>query len=214
MVSYLKFFGVFFIIGCLIAGFAFHEPEWISLFNGDNLDGWIQRGGKAQYTVENGAIVGTTVPNTPNSFLCTERNYSDFILELEFIVDDGLNSGIQIRSNSWPEFKNGRVHGYQVEIDPSPRSFSGGIYDEARRGWLFRLDDNEAARNAFKQGDWNHYRIEAVGDSINTYVNGVHASALKDNWNNSGFIALQVHSTKSEDPLQVKWRNIRIKELH
>jgi len=186
---------------------------WRDLFDGKSLTGWTQRGGKANYSVEDGAIVGTTVPRTPNSFLCTDKMYSDFILELDFEVDPSLNSGVQIRSKSIKEYKNGRVHGYQVEIDPSERAWTGGIYDEARRGWLCDLKDNEAARKAFKNGQWNHFRIEAIGDSIKTWLNGVAAADLKDSMTRVGFIALQVHSTKSKKPLQVRWRNIRIQEL-
>ncbi len=119
--------------------------EWQNLFDGKTLDGWVQRNGKADYTVKNGCIVGTTVLNTPNSFLCTEKMYTDFILELDFIVEPGMNSGIQIRSNSFKNYNNYRVHGYQIEIDTSDRAWSGGIYDEARRGWLFPLKDMPAA---------------------------------------------------------------------
>ncbi len=189
------------------------DVPWVSLFDGKTLNGWIQRGGKARYTVEDGAIVGTSVPRTPNSFLCTEKHFGDFILELEVNVDPGLNSGIQIRSNSYSDYRNWRVHGYQVEIDPSPRAWSGGIYDEARRGWLYPLDKNEAARKAFKVGKWNHFRIQAIGDSIKTWVNGVPAADLVDSMTMSGFIGLQVHGTRSEKPLHVRWRNIRIKDL-
>ncbi|MCA9435663.1 MAG: DUF1080 domain-containing protein, partial [Candidatus Omnitrophica bacterium] len=156
------------------------EGKWIDLFNGKNLDGWVQKGGKANYTVEDGVIVGTSVPNTENSFLCTEKDYSDFVLELDFKVDPKLNSGIQIRSESKADYKNYRVHGYQVEIDPSTRAWSAGIYDEARRGWLNNLENNEPARKAFKQNDWNHYRIVAIGDSIKTWINGVPAADLQD----------------------------------
>jgi len=189
------------------------DKKWEALFDGKTLSGWIQRGGKARYHVEDGAIVGTTVPNTPNSFLCTEKTYSDFILELDFRIDPGLNSGVQIRSQSLKSYKNGRVHGYQVEIDPSVRAWSGGIYDEARRGWLNNLADNEPARKAFKNGEWNRFRIEALGDSIKTWLNGVPAADLVDSMTPSGFIALQVHSTKSQKPLHVWWRNIRIRDL-
>ena len=190
------------------------EGEWIDLFDGKTLDGWTQRGGEAKYTVEDGQIVGTSVPNTSNSFLCTEKDYSDFVLELDFKVDPTLNSGVQIRSQSLPDYKDGRVHGYQVEIDPSTRAWSAGIYDEARRGWLFKLDQNEAARNAFKQDDWNHYRIVAIGDTIQTWINGVPAADLRDDRTLSGFIALQVHGVgKRTDPLQVRWKNIRLQDL-
>ncbi len=189
------------------------DKSWEHLFDGKTLNGWIQRGGKARYFVEDDVIVGASVPNTPNSFLCTEKMYSDFVLELDFKVDPGLNSGVQIRSNSLKEYRNGRVHGYQVEIDPSEWAYSGGIYDEARRGWLYDLKDNEAARRAFKGGQWNHFRIEAVGDSIRTWINGVPAADLVDFMTPTGFIALQVHSTESKEPLHVRWRNIRIINL-
>lgn len=148
-------------------------PVWRSLV-GANLDGWIQKGGKAKYRVESGGIVGTTAPNTPNSFLCTARDYTNFILELEFKVDPGLNSGVQIRSHAYDKPTPNRmagqnregagewVHGYQVEIDTSARAWSGGLYEEGRRGWLVNLTNNPAARAAFKQNEWNKYRIEAV----------------------------------------------------
>ncbi len=195
---------------CCMAGE--EEQGWKSLFDGRTLRGWIQRGGKAKYVVEDGAIVGITVPGTPNSFLCTEETFGDFILELDFKVDEGLNSGIQIRSNSYPWYRNGRVHGYQVEIDPSERAWTGGIYDEARRGWLFPLKNNPKARAAFKHGRWNHFRIEAVGDHIVTYLNGVKAADLRDSLTARGFIGLQVHATRTPG-LKVRWKNIRIKVL-
>ena len=181
------------------------------LFDGKTLDGWKQHGGKAKYSVEDGAIVGTSVPDTPNSFLCTEKLFGDFILELEFKVDRELNSGVQVRSEV---NKNDRVFGYQVEIDASARAWSGGIYDEGRRGWLNDLKNNEPARKAFKQDQWNHFRIEAKGDSIKTWLNGVPAADLKDSKTLRGFVGLQVHGVgKRAEPLHVRWRNIRIKEL-
>ena len=188
------------------------EPQWQDLFDGKTLDGWVQRNGKAHFAVEDGMIVGTTVLNTPNSFLCTEKHYRDFILEVEFLVEPTMNSGIQIRSHSYPDHNNGRVHGYQVEIDPSSRAWSGGIYDEARRGWLFPLKDMPDAQKAFKQNQWNHYRIEAIGDRIRTWVNGVPAADLVDDMTGSGFIALQVHRSDKAGQ-KIKWRNIRLKDL-
>ncbi|MGA1495227.1 MAG: family 16 glycoside hydrolase, partial [Rhodothermales bacterium] len=191
------------------------EDGWQTLFNGTDLNGWVQRGGTARYEARDGVIVGTTVAGTPNSFLTTERNWTDFVLELEVRVDSLLNSGIQIRSNSLPDYQNGRVHGYQVEIDPSERAWSGGIYDEGRRGWLFNLQGRSAAQKAFKQGQWNHYRIEARGNHIRTWVNGVLAADLVDSMTAEGFIGLQVHSIG--DPglagRTVEWRNVRVKEL-
>jgi len=191
---------------------ALQDSGWTSLI-GDDLSNWVQRGGEAEYRLEDGQIVGTTVPDTPNSFLCTRKNYSDFILELEVKVDPRLNSGIQIRSQSRESYRDGRVHGYQVEIDPSDRAWSGGIYDEARRGWLDDLEDQPEARKAFNNGEWNRYRIRARGDTLRTWVNGVPVAHLVDTVDASGFIGLQVHSTEHEEPLEVRWRNIRIREL-
>jgi hypothetical protein len=202
------------------------DDGFVPLFDGKTLSGWVQRGGKAKYAVEDGAVVGSSVPNTANTFLCTEKDYGNFILELEFKVHPKLNSGVQIRSQCFDEPKEiehagksikipaGRVHGYQVEIDPSPRAYSAGIYDEGRRGWLADLKDNEPARKAFKQDEWNKFRVECRGDSIKTWINGVAAVDLKDSMTPKGFIALQVHGVgKDEDARQVRWRNIRIKEL-
>lgn len=190
------------------------DAGFTALFNGKTLEGWKQLGGKAKYEVVNGEIVGSSVPNTSNSFLCTEKNYGNFILELEFLDDESLNSGVQVRSNSIPSYKNGQVHGYQVEIDPSARAWSGGIYDEGRRGWLNDLKNNEAARKAFKHKEWNHFRIECLGDSIKTWINGVPAADLKDSMTKTGFIALQVHGVgKRVEPLKIRFRNIRLKDL-
>ncbi len=199
------------VLSCGSASYA-AEEKWVDLFDGKTLDGWIQRNGKAKYTVQDGMIVGETVRNTPNSFLCTEKHYRDFVLEVEFLVVEDMNSGIQIRSNSYADYKNYRVHGYQVEIDPSSRAWSAGIYDEGRRKWLFSLKDKPRAQKAFKQGQWNHYRIAAIGDSIRTWINGVPAADLVDDMTGNGFIALQVHGSKKAGQ-QIRWRNIRIKDL-
>nr|WP_197686324.1 DUF1080 domain-containing protein [Salegentibacter salegens] len=188
------------------------SAPWTDIFNGKNLDGWTQKGGVAKYEVKDSLIVGTTVPNTPNSFLTTDKQYSDFIMEVEYKVDSTMNSGIQIRSNSLDHYRNGHVHGYQIEIDPSERAWSGGIYDEGRRGWLFSLTGSKDAQQAFKQNEWNKYRIEAIGDTIQTWVNGVPAAHLIDDKTDSGFIALQVHSIGEDDSegKEIMWRNIRI----
>ncbi len=190
------------------------QPQWQDLFNGEDLSGWTQLGGNARFDIVDGAIVGTSVMNTSNSFLCTENTYGDFILELEFKVHPLLNSGVQIRSLSLPEYRNGRVHGYQVEIDPAPRAWSAGIYDEARRGWLYPLSEpeNEEARRAFKSNEWNMLRVEAIGYQMKTWLNGVPVANLFDDETAEGFIALQVHSINdsAQDGTQVMWRNIRI----
>lgn len=188
------------------------NTPWGSLFDGETLNGWTQKGGEAKYTVSDGVIVGATVHDTPNSFMTSDKMFGDFILELEYMVDSSMNSGIQIRSNSFPYYQDGRVHGYQVEIDPSDRAWSAGIYDEARRGWLNTLENNPSAQKAFKQGDWNHYRIEAIGDTIKTWINEVPAAHLIDDKTASGFIALQVHGIgkDSKEGTEIQWKNIKI----
>jgi len=189
------------------------KTPWVSLFDGQTLNGWSSiKGGNALYEVKDEAIVGTTVGNTPNSFLTSDKMYGDFILELDYKVDPSMNSGIQIRSNSFPNYRNGVVHGYQIEIDPSERAYNAGIYDEQRRGWLFPLTDNEEAQEAFKQNEWNNYRIEAIGDTIKTWINGVPAAHLIDDMTHSGFIGLQVHGIgkHGQEGTKIMWKNIKI----
>ncbi|MBT3244162.1 MAG: DUF1080 domain-containing protein [Bacteroidetes bacterium] len=197
----------------LIANSSYGQDDWVSLFNGKNLRGFKQLNGKAKYEAKKGLLIGTTVLNTPNSFLATKDDYGDFILEFEYKVDPNLNSGVQIRSHSLKEYNNGRVHGYQIEIDPAARAWSAGIYDEARRGWLYSLENNPKAQKAFKQNDWNKYHIEAIGNNIKTWINGVPAANLIDDADASGFIAFQVHGVggnKDKEGIQVIWKNIRI----
>lgn len=199
-------------LGLSFFGMQAQENNWVDLFNGKDLSGWKQLNGHAKFTVENGEIVGTTVANTPNSFLTTEKSYGDFVLELDLLVDSGMNSGIQVRSESTKDYMNGRVHGYQCEVDPSSRAWSGGIYDESRRGWLYPLDMNPKGRAAFRNGQWNHYRIEAIGNSIRTWINGIPCADLVDDMTHEGFIALQVHAVNDPSYVgkQVRWKNVRI----
>ena len=188
------------------------EKQWENLIKKD-LSNWQQINGTATFELKKGEIIGTTVPNSPNSFLCSKENYGDFILEFDTWFDPKMNSGVQFRSESKPDYQNGRVHGYQVELDPSERAWSGGIYDEARRGWLYPLDKNPEGQKALKVGDWNHYRIEAIGNSIRTWINGIPCADLVDEMTPTGFIALQVHSIGKDTAnvgLLVKWKNIRI----
>ena len=188
------------------------KGKWTSLFDGKSFKGWKQLNGQAKYTIENGEIVGTTVANTPNSFMATEKEYGDFILELDLKVDNSMNSGIQIRSLSKPDYQNGRVHGYQIEIDPSDRAWSGGVYDEARRGWLYNLNFNPEGKKAFRRDQWNHYRIEAIGNVIRTWINGIPTAHLIDDMTPQGFIALQVHAIGKDqkEGTQIRWKNIKI----
>ena len=165
------------------------------------------------------------MPNTSNTFLTTENDYGNFELELDFKIDDPtFNSGIQIRSHARPEGDGERVYGYQVEIDPrTDRAWTAGLYFEAgsdkrAAGWLNDLSKNEAARKAFKLGEWNHVRVVADGRHIQTWLNGVPAADFTDTddaaFTPSGFIALQVHSVgDAKEPKEVRWRNINLTEL-
>jgi len=202
---------------------------WVNLFNGKDLKAWVQYGGRAVYRAEDGQIVGSSVPNTTNSFLCTKKHYADFILDLEFKPSRELNSGVQLRSHVYDEEKTynldgktirvdaGRVHGYQVEIEETKnnRKWTDGIYDEGRRGrYLYDLTKNEPARNAVKPDDWNKLHVECKGESIKTWLNEIPAADLKDAVTPSGFIGLQVHAVGARtDPFEVRFRNLRIKEL-
>lgn len=174
-------------------------------------------GGAATFRVERGEVIGETARRSPNTFLCTEREYGDFELVLEFHVDDGLNSGVQVRSRVLE--KDGRtfVAGYQVEIDPSARSWTGGIYEERLRGWLVSPAADAAAQRAFVPGRWNTMRVLAEGDRLRTWINGVPVSDLRDGAAARGVIGLQVHSVPDEavreGPLRIRWRNIRLREI-
>jgi hypothetical protein len=191
--------------------------DWQPLLpDAQSFSGFKQLGGKATYAVKDGIVTGTSVPREPNTFMATEKEYADFELEYEFKVDPKLNSGVQFRSHSRPEVKNGRVHGYQCEIDPSNRAWSAGIYDEGNRGWLNTLKDRPEAQKAFKPGDWNKVRIRAVGNHMQTWINDVPAADLRDAGEISGFIALQVHGVgidAAKIGTQVQWRNLRLKDL-
>jgi len=187
------------------------KVKWTNLFNGKDLTGWKQVNGKAIYEVVDGMIVGSCVSDSPNSFLTTAKEYGDFIFEVQVKIDAGINSGIQFRSHQRPE--DGRVFGYQMEVDHrKERAWSGGIYDEARRGWIYALELNPQARQAYKWGDWNTYRIECIGSTIRTWVNNVPAVYLVDDASLSGLIGLQVHSVYSPEGVGKKtyWKNIRI----
>lgn len=219
----------------LATGTAVAEESWTNLFNGKDLDGWVKRGGEASYKIEDGAIVGVATPGTPNTFLCTGRDYANFILEDEFKVDPRLNSGVQIRSQSFTEDTTikwedivkdvpaNRVHGYQIEIDPSDRGWAAGIFEEAARGWLYpgmcggEKDAFTAqGKKLFKKNDWNKVRVEAIGDHIKTTFNGEPRAEINDSRIQSGFIGLQVHSIGDKKDMagaQVSWRNLRIQDL-
>ncbi|PVX29278.1 3-keto-disaccharide hydrolase [Sphingomonas pokkalii] len=175
------------------------------------LAGWHRTGGNAIYNVVGEELVGRAVVSKANSWLVSDQLYGDFIVEFDAKTDPSLNSGMMIRGQSRPDYRNGVVFGYQAEIDPSPRAWSAGIYDEQRRQWLFTLGRNEAARKAFKPGDWNHYRVEAIGNRIRTFLNGVPAADIVDDTDARGFLAFQVHALP--DAVAAKGPEVRFKGL-
>ena len=184
------------------------------LFNEKNLEGWTQRNGTATYRVEDNAIVGKTNEGSPNSFLCTDKLYGDFILEFEVKVDRALNSGVQIRSQSKGGTPDGRVNGPQVEI--SNDKMAGYIYGEAAGGWM-TPDADRTPHDTFQDGKWNSYRVIAKGPSIKTWINGKQISDLvhEDRYKTHprGFIGLQVHGIgRGQGPYEVRWRNLHLEE--
>jgi hypothetical protein len=185
---------------------------WKPLFNGKDLSGWKQKNGWASYRIVGDAIQGTTAKDSPNSFLCTSSDFSDFELRFEVQVDFALNSGVQIRSKSIPEKDNGRVHGPQVEIMKSPGA-SGFIYGEGTsRGWI---SPSQPTHEMVKENAWNQFHIRAVGNRFQTWVNGKLIEDITDPQSPaSGFIGLQVHGIgKQTGPYQVKWKKIEIRDL-
>lgn len=215
---------ILFLFGLSVYGAGGPQP----LFDGKTLNGWKQCNGSARYTVDAGVLEGTTVKGSPNSFLCTDRNYADFVLELDEKNDPEMNSGIQLRSHQyeketdtvvnnkgmhprhWPA---GRVHGYQVEIANEKAGSSGGIFDEGRRGWIGDIAAGSACSHAYHDNQWNHFKVIARGDRIETWVNGVACADIHDSLDKSGFIALQVHEYNGPQPVHVWFKNIRLEEL-
>lgn len=203
------------------------QDGWVNLFDGESLKGWIQKNGTATYRIEGDTIIGKTADGSPNSFLCTEKEYGDFEMEFEVKVDNELNSGVQIRSKTKElteaetgKVEFGRVYGPQVEIEASgPNGAEAGyIYGEATGlGWL-TPEDRLKPHKVFKDGEWNHYRIVARGPRIQTWINGQPIDDLTHEGiyetHPKGFIALQVHGIrKGTGPYEVAWRNLRLREL-
>jgi hypothetical protein len=168
-------------------------------------------------------VRGKAELDTPNTYLTTAERFGDFELLFEVKVHPELNSGVQIRSDVEGGFDNrsGQLAGFQVEIDPSERAWSGGLYETGGRGWVHPLHAAPYARRAWRQGAWNRYRVVADGPWIRTWINGVPAAEIYDEARLEGHLALQVHSLASRgdgaapqrEPLVVEWRRLRIREL-
>jgi hypothetical protein len=216
---FLFIFGCFLWSGCASNGESHAvDSGWVDLLDGNTLNGWVKRGGQDNFKVIDGCIVGTNYVGPGNGFLCTAKDYSNFELELDFFCPPNTNSGIQIRSQvKQRENRKDTVWGYQIEIDPSERSWTGGFYEELGRGWIASLEDKPEARAAFKANDWNHLRIVANGTHFQVWLNGIPTSDVEDGETATGFIGLQLHwpvvKQGAKPGTQVKWKNIRLKEL-
>ena len=180
------------------------QQQTIDLFNGENLDGWINHGSEKWY-VENGLLVCESGPKAEYGYLSTEKNYKNFELTLEFKQESDGNSGVFIRST----FEGTKVSGWQVEVAP-PNKHTGGIYESYGRGWLIKPDAEK--EKALKMGEWNTLKIVANGPSITSWLNGVEMVHLSDEkiGQGEGAVALQIHDGGG---IKVKWRNIKLKAL-
>jgi len=193
-------------LGLLVAACPFataEEEGLVPMFDGKTTDGWTNPYEWGKVSVDDGVIV---LEGNPKFFLVTEKTYKDFIIEVEVNVPVGGNSGVQFRCH----YKKNKLWGYQAEVDTSARKWAGGLYDEGRRGWLNPLKDKPEAQAAFKNGQWNKYRIEAVGDHLQIWVNGIQTTDFHDAEDTEGHIALQHHGEKGK---VYRFRNARIKEL-
>ena len=210
----------------------------LKIFNGSNLNGWLNYGG-GKFYVENNCIVAEAITGLPNTFLHTEKKYQNFELQFDVKLDTVLNSGVQIRSNMYQndtetvrwggrfdqegkkDLKNiirkaGTFWGYQIEIDPTSRAWSGAIYEEAGRGFLHTPGINQKVKSAFKPLEWNHYKIRVKDNHIQSWVNGVIIGDVYDDLTVNGYIALQLHSIgkdKIRANKKIRWRNLSLKEL-
>ena len=187
---------------------------WVALFDGKTLDGWAVKSGFATYKVEDGAIVGTTASNSPNSFLTSDKAFGDFELTMEVKLDDGgLNSGCQIRSKLKGEQYGGRLYGPQVEICPG---VAGYIYGEATKyGWL---SQERKPHKLFPLQQWVPFRVRAVGPKIETWISGEKVAELTlqnelVTEHAEGRFGLQVHGVGAKGPFTVRWKNLYLKPL-
>lgn len=189
------------------------KGEWVELFDGKTLTGW-----NNPYEWGESKVVDGEIHLVANKkfFLCTDKTYSDFIFEAELKMPEGpANSGVLFRCHVQPN----KAFGYQAECDTSERAWSGGLYDEGRRGWIAPKKPNdspsgdafrEKTKGSFKRLDWNKYKIQCEGNRIRIWVNGVLCTDLTDDTDSEGHIGLQHHGEKGQ---VYKFRNVRIKEL-
>ncbi len=189
---------------CLLALQLTFAQESISLFNGKNLDGWVNHG-EEKWFVEDGELICESGPKAEYGYLSTKNFYKDFELTLEFKQEADGNSGVFIRST----FEGTKVTGWQVEVAP-PGKDTGGIYESYGRGWLIKPDPEKD--KALKMGEWNTMKIRVEGSEVTSWLNGVEMVHLKDEkiGKGEGAIALQIHDGGG---IRVKWRNIQLVSL-
>ncbi|MEM7475884.1 MAG: DUF1080 domain-containing protein [Planctomycetota bacterium] len=227
LLSHTRLLGAFIPLVCIFAAVSNGDEGWKVLSKGNSLEGWKKVGGGATYSIKEGVITGKTGEGK-NTFL-TAGPYADFVLEFEVKCDAELNSGVQIRSHTYPKDtpqeskpkrirEKGEVYGYQCEITSKTNGANGcagNFWDEGRRTRWMDLEVNSEEKQAlYKPEEWNQYRVIAQGSRIRSFVNGVQVADFEDDRDASGFIGLQVHSIKKgTGPFQVAWRNVRIREL-
>jgi hypothetical protein len=180
------------------------QDQSISLFNGKNLDGWVNYGREKWY-VEDGLLVCESGQYKEYGYLGTEQKFKDFDLTLEFKQEANGNSGVFFRSS----IEGTKITGWQGEVAPKGQH-TGGIYESYGRGWL--IQPIPSREEILKEGEWNTMRIRCVGDEVTTYLNGIEMITLKDEkiGQADGQIALQIHDGGG---IKVRWRNIRVKRL-
>lgn len=214
-----KIFLIIFYILCGLASMAqTKQGKWKSLFNGKNLDGWelTTRGKLAFAQVENGEIVCHQVVNTPqHTFVRTKKKYNDFILEGDCKLDGDLHTAFLFRMIEAPDTAKVSLLGYQVKIDPTPRKWTGGVFDDFGKSWhwLHTLEGDTRAREAFKMKEWNTFRIEAIGSNIKVWVNNIPTVHLINSKYDKGYIALKIHSmdnTPEKENILIHFKNIKI----
>lgn len=181
------------------------KAQWISLFNGKNLDGWQIYGTEKWYVDPDGTMVCESGPDKEYGYLATDSSFKDFVVRLRFKQEANGNSGLFFHSS----VKGTTISGWQAEIAP-PGQHSGGIYESYGRGWLILPDS--AKENALKMGEWNNMKVRVVGDTVDTWLNGTHMIHLVDEkiGSRTGQIALQIHSGGG---IKVRWKNIAVRKL-
>lgn len=200
---------------------------YVPIFNGKDLSGWRNPYPHGEAKVVDGEI---HLLADKKFFLVTEKRYGDFRLAVDIHLPEGkANSGVMFRCHVDPDAEKKKVFGYQAECDGSDRRWSGGLYDEGRRGWIwpsnkgrstdqFLAHEKEskeafaqpAIANALNRNDWNRFVVTCVKDVITIEINGVKTVRFRDAADASGFIGIQHHGEKGQT---YRFRNLFIKEL-